>query len=547
MGASEGISTPGYEEKDLNVDLLPKDLDGGLLARAIIDAFKNPSRVSNYRDPLQMRLSELFRGTAIFDTKNADVVALFRELRGHLLMHTAMRNDLDKTHKDMYMRYALTLALNFEDLIPFQKIDRARFAQESGISVLCASHLDEIKDLVRADYRSQWPHRQYFTSIRDIGYIYQIAYAGKLPLYCPDLVGDDIELKSIALQHKLYRNGVVSSGALRTGPSLAVPRATPFTSAISALIGARTDELRSRLGSVRFIGETGAGVGVKREWFTVATQEIFRPDSRFFKVDKNGIYHIVPSGTNVQAFRAIGIFIGRSIIQEQPLGVRLPISYWAKMVGKDLELDDIAEEEPELVKSLRFVLAAPVEDLDMYPIELDGKALNLTPENRVSVIRRKVNSLIPHDIKHQVDALVTGFQLIVPPNIIDGIVSPQNMRDIVYGNPHIDVEDMISNMQLALYNVNDRQIVWFFKYLRGMNQQKLREFLRFVTGSSVAPLGSFNSLEPKMKILACWQSDSLPSSGTCYNRLVLPRYLSEQQLIAKFDLALANNGEMEDQ
>ena len=144
-----------------------------------------------------------------------------------------------------------------------------------------------------------------------------------------------------------------------------------------------------------------------------------------------------------------------------------------------------------------------------------------------------MNSLVPRDIREQVDALVTEFQLVVPDHILDGIISPRNPRDIVYGKPQIDVENIIAEMELSRHTVNDQQIVRLVKYLHGMNQKKIGEFLRFVTGSSVSPLGSFDLLEPRMEIAVSSNPEFLPSASTCFNMLFLPRYSSEQQLIAK--------------
>lgn len=545
----DATPSPISEETDLNLDLVPEQEVLASVARSIIHGFVDPSGDASWAADLAPSIRALFRGDFRFDATLIGAIHAFREVRGHVLLQAALRDE--GNHQDELVHQALVLSLRFEEIHEAIKEQRERFAIGSGISSFCELGSEKIKEVIKADFKKQWSGRMINPPAGMLPVAMLTSYAANLPLYCPGLVGDDLELKSIILQHRIYRNGLTLIGRRHIGRlSINVPRGTPFTSCVGQLSSASIETLRQPIQGVLFIGEDARGSGLIREWFSIATQEIFSPESGFFKVDGNGIYHIVPSPADSNAldtFKAIGIFLGLSLVHGQSLGIAFPISYYAQMLALHLELDDIAEEEPELVRSLRILQEASAEDLHMYPIELDGEVLEVTTRNREFVISRKVNTLVPPDVGSHLDSLIDGFGLTVDDVVIDKFISPRNMRDIIYGNPHIDVEDMISSMVLNGHLPTDPHIIWFFKYLRAMNQQKLKVFLRFITGSSVAPLGGFGTLSPNMQIATDTDSRRLPRTRTCFNQLFLPRYVSEEQLIAKFDLALDNNGQMEEE
>lgn len=79
------------------------------------------------------------------------------------------------------------------------------------------------------------------------------------------------------------------------------------------------------------------------------------------------------------------------------------------------------------------------------------------------------------------------------------------------------------------YDAKHPVVRWFWETVHEMDLESQRKLLMFVTGSFKAPIGGLGKLS---LLLQCAgpDSDSLPTSHTCYNALLLPRYASKQKL-----------------
>ena len=78
--------------------------------------------------------------------------------------------------------------------------------------------------------------------------------------------------------------------------------------------------------------------------------------------------------------------------------------------------------------------------------------------------------------------------------------------------------------------------------LFGMDDDKQRQFLQFVTGSERVPVGGLDHLQPAFLVAKNGgQSERLPTSHTCFNTLLLPEYDSKGWLENRLSLALQNS------
>eukprot|EP00831_Metopus_contortus_P022774 TRINITY_DN20477_c0_g1_i5.p1 TRINITY_DN20477_c0_g1~~TRINITY_DN20477_c0_g1_i5.p1 ORF type:complete len:127 (-),score=22.35 TRINITY_DN20477_c0_g1_i5:206-586(-) len=79
-------------------------------------------------------------------------------------------------------------------------------------------------------------------------------------------------------------------------------------------------------------------------------------------------------------------------------------------------------------------------------------------------------------------------------------------------------------------------IEWFWAVMESFSGRERAEFLQFVTGSSMVPLGGFKNLQgavgvQRFQIHKAESSvDRLPTAHTCFNQLDLPRYPSKEVL-----------------
>ena len=65
------------------------------------------------------------------------------------------------------------------------------------------------------------------------------------------------------------------------------------------------------------------------------------------------------------------------------------------------------------------------------------------------------------------------------------------------GMQDIDVDDWERNTIYRHYTRNSKQVVWFWKFVRDLDQEKKTRLLQFVTGTCRLPVGGFAELMGK--------------------------------------------------
>ena len=160
-------------------------------------------------------------------------------------------------------------------------------------------------------------------------------------------------------------------------------------------------------------------------------------------------------------------------------------------------------------------------------------------------------------------AIRRGFWTInLSHNNILGKLNASDLKILLSGPTHITSNDVLNciDFEQGDWNLIERRGSLFSmskskasdqyilnnvkKYIQSMNENMLRKFLRFATGTSSLPsitedaitenIGTNNKLRfQKMK-----QSDRLPEAHTCFNTIELPAYMDYDTLKEKMDLAI---------
>lgn len=102
----------------------------------------------------------------------------------------------------------------------------------------------------------------------------------------------------------------------------------------------------------------------------------------------------------------------------------------------------------------------------------------------------------------------------------------------------INLEDWKENTVYKDGYTDSTQVIqWFWMALEELNQDQLRIFLQFSTGSTRLPIEGFKGLisnrgkHQKFTIVAAPEPNStLIRSQTCFNRIYLPLFESQEQL-----------------
>lgn len=118
---------------------------------------------------------------------------------------------------------------------------------------------------------------------------------------------------------------------------------------------------------------------------------------------------------------------------------------------------------------------------------------------------------------------------------------------MIGGLGKIDLQDWKTNTRLKHCTVETPQVVWFWNIVGSYSEEMRARLLQFVTGSSRVPLQGFKALQgstgaagPRLFTLHLVDVDpgNLPKAHTCFNRLDLPPYPSEEKMMDKLTQAV---------
>ena len=487
-----------------------------------------------------------FLADRLHDGRNA--VSTWLALRGHVLLH-ALTNRLNILNEARWIVAGLSLGFN---MVAGDRAAMDGFARESGIRAFCEINRPRVLEAIRSEHARNWDYRDVNINDNNRGNIRSISFAANMDIFCPSLLAGNDDIMLMMLQHRAYL-GVQRNGAGILQYSLSVDRPRAFTSAIQGpnyLDTADAARLTLPWSRVVFNGEHAYGIGLIRDWYTEAAREIVDPATQLLERQPSGIYSIrrldgVLTADRRRQYIAMGRFLALAIVHGRPLGLRLSAVVYGHILNQNPTLADMESEEPELVRSLRLMLEADADQLEYYPLEINGEEVAVTMANREELVGRKLRSMVPRGTSQQLDLIVEGFRSILPLNQMTG-VTVGNLGNILYGNPRIDVEDLITNLDLSGYNRGDLEIQWLFETLRSFNNQQLSGFVRFATGSAIAPLGGFGTLSRRISIRRVYDATRYPVSHTCFHAVDLPRYLTKAVLEERLREAIAHNGAMHD-
>lgn len=149
--------------------------------------------------------------------------------------------------------------------------------------------------------------------------------------------------------------------------------------------------------------------------------------------------------------------------------------------------------------------------------------------------------------QRMLNAFVEGLSNVLPVEILS-LLSGEELRDAICGNPEVDVDLLRRVVEYEGYEESDKVIQFFWETLREFTNDERKAFLQFVWARNRLPMKE-HDFEAPFKI----QKDSgkkggeqaLPSASTCFFSLTLPEYSTKEQLKQKLLFAINNVTTME--
>ncbi|XP_014679559.1 PREDICTED: E3 ubiquitin-protein ligase Su(dx)-like [Priapulus caudatus] len=326
------------------------------------------------------------------------------------------------------------------------------------------------------------------------------------------------------------------SNALPQYVKITVARQTLFEDSFQQIMKFQPYDLRGRL-YIIFRGEEGLDYGgVAREWFFLLSHEVLNPMYCLFEYANNNNYclQINPaSGVNpdhLHYFRFIGRFIAMALYHGKFIDSGFTLPFYKRMLSKKLTMKDLETIDPEYYNSLVWIKENDIEEcgLEMF-FSVDFKVWGKIESHELSA--NGADLQVTEENKEEYLRLMTDWRQRYP-----CILRLCGMQDF-------DIDDWQRSTIYRDYTCTSEQIVWFWQYVRELDNEKRARLLQFVTGTCRVPVGGFVELmgsnDPqKFCIEKVGKETWLPRSHTCFNRLDLPPYKSYEQLKEKLNFAI---------
>ncbi|ESN93979.1 hypothetical protein HELRODRAFT_115219 [Helobdella robusta] len=344
-----------------------------------------------------------------------------------------------------------------------------------------------------------------------------------------------------------------------------VSREEIFEESYRAIMKMRSKELKKRL-MVKFRGEEGLDYGgIAREWLYLLSHEMLNPYYGLFQYSRDDIYtlQINPdSGINpehLSYFHFVGRIIGMAIFHGHYLDGGFTLPFYKQLLGKQISLDDLEAVDPDLYRSLVWILENDITGVidnvfcvdheafgerKEHELKTGGRDVPVTQENKKEYVKLYVNWRFMRGVEAQFAALQKGLNELVPQQLL----KPFDEREIelmIGGLGRIDVEDWRKNTRLKHCTSSSDVVVWFWRAVEEYDEERRARLLQFVTGSSRVPLQGFKALQGRgggPRLFTIHQieasTDNLPKAHTCFNRIDIPAYESYEKFFDKLTCAV---------
>ncbi|XP_075951411.1 E3 ubiquitin-protein ligase Itchy-like isoform X1 [Anarhichas minor] len=345
---------------------------------------------------------------------------------------------------------------------------------------------------------------------------------------------------------------------------ITVTRKTLFEDSFTQIMSFNAQDLRRRLWII-FPGEEGLDYGgVAREWFFLLSHEVLNPMYCLFEYAGKDNYclQINPASyinpDHLKYFKFIGRFIAMALFHGKFIDTGFSLPFYKRMLNKPLALKDLESIDPEFYNSLMWIKDNNIEEcgLEMFfsvdkeilgeisthELKEGGGDLQVTEENKEEYIRLVAEWRMSRGVEEQTQAFFEGFNEVLPQQYLQ-YFDAKELEVMLCGMQEIDLADWQRNTIYRHYARSSKQILWFWQFIKEMDNEKRMRLLQFVTGTCRLPVGGFTDLmgsngPQKFCIEKVGKENWLPRSHTCFNRLDLPPYKSYEQMKEKLMFAI---------
>jgi len=171
----------------------------------------------------------------------------------------------------------------------------------------------------------------------------------------------------------------------------------------------------------------------------------------------------------------------------------------------------------------------------------EQEPMMVTNENREEYIRKYIAHLTDYSIRDQRIAFERGFFTCISRKSIT-LFTPSQLKALIEGLPDIDVNGLerVTKYEGG-FHPKHPTIRHFWAVVRKWSQENIRKLLEFVTASDRLPTGGVGRVDFAIQKNGLGDGERLPTSMTCFGKLLLPEYDSEEMLRRGLEIAVENS------
>uniref|UniRef100_A0A665VNF9 HECT-type E3 ubiquitin transferase n=1 Tax=Echeneis naucrates TaxID=173247 RepID=A0A665VNF9_ECHNA len=285
---------------------------------------------------------------------------------------------------------------------------------------------------------------------------------------------------------------------------ITVSRKTLFEDSFQQIMSFHPQDLRRRLWVI-FPGEEGLDYGgVAREWFFLLSHEVLNPMYCLFEYAGKDNYclQINPASyinpDHLKYFKFIGRFIAMALFHGKFIDTGFSLPFYKRILNKPLALKDLESIDPEFYNSLIWIKDNNIEEcgLEMFfsvdkeilgevtthELKPDGGNIQVTEENKEEYIRLVAEWRLSRGVEEQTQAFFQGFNEVLPQQYLQ-YFDAKELEVMLCGMQEIDLVDWQRNTIYRHYARSSKQILWFWQFVKEMDNEKRMRLLQFVTGT----------------------------------------------------------------
>ncbi|CAD8084705.1 unnamed protein product [Paramecium sonneborni] len=284
--------------------------------------------------------------------------------------------------------------------------------------------------------------------------------------------------------------------------------------------------------------------GLLREWLTLIFKEMCKDifvltetNDVSYKIAKQSIY-----------FDLVGLAIAKALFERMTICVELDRPLIKKLLGYQITLSDISFYDKSLYLSWKYLLDNQFDenllqqyfiickDDEIIELKQDGANILVNNENKQEFVDLCIQFYTEKLISTQLNQIQTNLYKYIPLEYLN-IFTAEEFEMLLYGVSVVDLDEWKQHSTYKQpYSENNQQIIWFWKILSEFDQDQLKKFLHYCTGSYRIPVNGFSKLESNRGMYSKFQitpiefknANSFPIAHTCFNRLELPKYSTEE-------------------